>query len=117
MKQLIIKIGGDMKKDLKEIFEDPKKGLSNSHTIYLKNAEELYELLSPKRIELLRYVINHQGQKNTITQISKKLKRKQEAISRDATILERHSLLQKIREKQAIFLKTIYGSLQIKLAN
>jgi len=106
-----------MKKDLKEIYNDPRKGTPNSHTIYLKDAKELYELLSPKRIELLRYVINHQDEKKTITQISKKLKRKQEAISRDANILAKHSLLQKIKEKQAIFLKAVYSSLQIRLAN
>ncbi|MFH1390778.1 MAG: hypothetical protein ABIH20_00520 [Candidatus Diapherotrites archaeon] len=116
MKQLIIKIGVKMDDDLRKIYNDPKKGTPGSHTLYLKSAHELYELLSPKRIELLSFVIN-QSTKKTIGEISKKLKRKQEAISRDATILSKHELIQKSKEKQKTYLKPKYNSLQIQLAN
>lgn len=59
MKKLRIKIGGDALSDMKKIFEDPSKASPGTHTIYLKSAEELYETFSPKRRELLRYVISN----------------------------------------------------------
>jgi len=116
MEKLIIKIGKSMSKDLKEIYMHPEKGKPGTHTLYLKSAEELYELLSPKRIELLSFVINESREK-TISEISKNLKRKQEAVSRDANVLTKHGLIQKIRQKQAIKLKANYDSLQISLTN
>ena len=116
MKQLIIKIGKKMESDLKGIYKSPKKGKPGSHILYLKSAEELYELLSPKRIELLSFVIN-QSTKKTIGEMSKKHRRKQEAVSRDASILSKHELIQKTREKQKTYLKPNYDSLQIQLAN
>ncbi len=116
MKELVIKIGKDMKQELREIYKSPKKAKPGTHTLYLKSAKELYELLSPKRIELLSHVINETSEK-TVSQISKKLNRKQEAISRDANMLTKHGLMQKIREKQATKLKANYDSLQISLAD
>ena len=81
MEQLIIKIGGNMKSDIKKVFDNPKAARKNSHTLYLKNSQDLYEILSPKRLELLRYIINHQTRKKTIGELAEELKRKQEAIS------------------------------------
>ena len=117
MKQLIVKIGGSMEKDLEEIFNDPKKGIPNSHTIYLKTPYDLYEILSPKRIELLKYIIGHKAQNSSVTDISKKLKRKQEAISRDASLLQRHGFIKKIKKKKSTYFETNYGSIQITLDN
>lgn len=117
MKQLIIKIGASMDKDLKELFRDPRKGTPNSHTVYLKTPYDLYKILSPKRIELLKYLISHKSEKNSISAVSKELKRKQEAISRDAKVLERHMFVEKIRKKKSTYLKTNYKSLQIMLEN
>ncbi len=116
MNQLIIKIGVKMSDELREIYMDPKKGKPGTHTLYLKNADELYELLSPKRIELLSFVTN-QSTKNTIGEISRKLRRKQEAVSRDANILSKHGLIEKVRQKQSTRLKPNYSSLQINLTN
>jgi predicted transcriptional regulator len=117
MKQLVIKIGGDMKGDIKQVFDNPKTAQKNSHTLYLKNSEDLYEILSPKRLELLRYIINHQIDKKTISELAEELERKQEAISRDANLLVKYNLIEKIREKQMVYLKAIYNSLQIRLAS
>ncbi len=117
MEQLIIKIGGDMKKDLKKVFDDPSKAKTNTHTLYLKNTEEFHKLISPKRLNLLMYIIEHQSEKKTISEIAKELKRKQEAISRDAIMLEKYNLIQKIKEKQMTYLRAIYKSLDIRLAN
>jgi len=117
MEQLIIKIGGDMKKDIKEVFEHPEKAAPNTHTLYLKDAKELYEILSPKRLELLRYIIAHQSERKTLGELAKELKRKQEAISRDANLLAKHSLIKKTKEKQMVHLKALYKSLDIRLAS
>ena len=116
MKQLIIKIGAKIDDDIKSIYTNPKKTGVGTHTLYLKNAAQLYTLLSPKRIELLSFVINKTNKK-TISEISKELKRKQEAVSRDAGILSNNNLLKKIKENQKTYLKANYDSLQIKLTN
>jgi len=115
MKQLIIKIGERMDKELKEVLKHPLKARLDTHTLYLRNSEELYEILSPKRLELLRHIIKHQAEKKTISEFAEELKRKQEAISRDASLLVKYSLIQKIKEKQTVYLKALYNSLEIKL--
>lgn len=115
MNNLIIKIGADMKKDLKKVFDNPAKAKKNTHTLFLNNTEELYEILSPKRFELLQYLIKHQTEKQSISEIAESLKRKQEAISRDANLLTKYALIQKTKQKQAVYLKTKYNTLEIKL--
>lgn len=117
MDNLIIKIGADKRKELKEVFDNPQKVKKNTHTLFLNNSEELYEILSPKRLELLRYIIRHQAEKKTISEIADELKRKQEAVSRDANLLTKYNLIQKIKEKQMVYLEALYRSLSIQLAN
>ncbi|MBI2598098.1 MAG: hypothetical protein HYW50_02790 [Candidatus Diapherotrites archaeon] len=116
MKKIIIKIGGDMTEDLREIYNDPKKAQYGTHTIYLKDTNGLLELLSPKRIELLKFVLKNPDSQS-ITEISRKLKRKQEAISRDAAILESYNMIKKVKEKQKTSLRPVLDSIQIKLSN
>lgn len=116
MKRLIIKIGRNISKDLKAVYKNPSKAQPATHTLYLKDSEELYEILSPKRLELLRYIIEHQTEKKTISELAEELQRKQEAISRDANLLTKYNLIQKTKEKQMVYLKAIYNSLEIKLA-
>lgn len=116
MKQLTIKIGREMKEDLKEVFRNPSKASPNTHTLYLKNTKELNELLSPKRLELLIHIIKHQHKRKTISELARELERKQEAISRDANLLAKYSLIKKARERQMVYLKALYNSLEIKLA-
>jgi predicted transcriptional regulator len=117
MDNLIIKIGADKRKELKEVFEHPERAKKNTHTLFLDNSEDLYEILSPKRLELLRYIIKHQTEKKTISELADELKRKQEAISRDANLLTKYSLIEKIKEKQMVYLKALYKSLNIQLAD
>ena len=118
MKKLIIKIGSlkNMKDELNEVFNDPSKGNVGTHTLYLKHSKELYEILSPKRLELLRYITGNPLEKNTISELAKKLKRKQEAISRDATLLYGYKMIQKEKEKQKVYIKALYKSLDLELA-
>jgi predicted transcriptional regulator len=115
MKQLIIKIGGNMLEDIKKVYNNPSSGKPGTHTIYLKSTKDLYELLSPKRIELLKFIIETQSKKKTVSEIAKAMKRKQEAISRDANKLAKYNLIKKSKEKQSIYLSTEYNSLNIQL--
>jgi len=115
MKDLIIKIG-KMDRELEEVYKDPKKAVPGAHTLYLRNGAELNEILSPKRIELIRYLIKHGSEKKNVNELAEELNRKQEAISRDARILEKYRLVRKIRERQAVYLEALYGSLKIELA-
>jgi len=115
MKQLIIKIGRNMLEDIRKVYNNPSAAKAGTHTLHLKSADELYELLSPKKIELLKYIIETKSKKKTISEIAKAMKRKQEAVSRDAGKLAKYNLIQKSKEKQAIYLSTEYESLNIQL--
>ncbi len=116
MKKIIIKIGVKMEDDLKQIYENPKTGNPGTNTIYLKNVSELSQILSPQRLRLLKNLINEQ-KSESVTDLAKKLKRKQEAISRDLKILEKNSLVQKNKEKQETHAKTNYSTIEIQLKN
>ena len=117
MDNLVIKIGADKRKELRAVFDNPQKAKKNTHTLFLDTNKDLYEILSPKRFELLRYLIKHQAEKQTISEIADELKRKQEAISRDANLLKKYNLIEKIKEKQMVYLKALYSSLDIQLAS
>ncbi|MFA6269440.1 MAG: hypothetical protein WC652_06495 [archaeon] len=118
MKTLIIRVGGDIKKELKEVYMDPKRYANpNTHTLYLKDAKELYKILSPERFELLKYITNNACDTITISELAKELNRRQEAISRDTILLEKYNLLQKIKDKQKVYIQAIYSALDIKLGN
>lgn len=116
MMRLIIKIGNGIEKDLRTVFYKPAKAERGTHTLYLKNCSELYEILSPKRLELLKHIINHQAEKKTISELAAELKRKQEAVSRDVALLAKYSLIKKSKEKQMVYLQALYKSLDIQLA-
>ena len=71
-----------------------------------------------KRKELKAVFDNPQkAEKQTISEIADELKRKQEAISRDANLLKKYNLIEKIKEKQMVYLKALYSSLDIQLAS
>jgi predicted transcriptional regulator len=115
--RLVIKIGGKMLDDVERVFRDPgRNARPGTHTLYLKNSAELYDFLSPKRLELLRFIINSQAERKTIGELARGLKRKQEAVSRDAALLAKHELIKKVKEKQMVYLQALYDSLEIQLA-
>ncbi|MFA5358122.1 MAG: HTH domain-containing protein [archaeon] len=117
MKKLIIKIGGSLESDVKTVFKDPSKGKPGTHTLYLKNTGEVQELLSPKRLDLLIQIIKDQSKKMTIGELAEKLKRKREAISRDAAVLEKYGMIEKVKERQSVYLKPQCESVQIQFEN
>lgn len=118
MEKLIIKIGGDMLDEMREVFKDPRKAapLAGTHTLYLKDSEQLYRILTPKRLELLRHIIKSQRERKTISELAHELGRKQEAVSRDANFLASHSLIKKVKERREVYLRALYSSLDIRLA-
>ena len=117
MVKLIIKIGGNMMKDMKEVWENPRKAEPGTHTLYLKNLKQLQKVLSPKKLELLMELIESQHNKKTLSETAKHLKRKQEAISRDANVLEKYEMVKKTKEKQKVYLTPAVQSIEIRLTN
>jgi predicted transcriptional regulator len=115
MKKLVIKIDKSMKEDLKEVFNNPKKAKVNTHTLYLKDSTDLYEILSPQRIDLLKFITNNTEKDYTISELAKQLKRRQEAISRDTILLSKYGIIEKIKEKQRVHVKAIYDAFDLKL--
>ncbi len=113
MARLIIKIGYDMRADIKQVFDAPQKAAHGSHALYLRSTKDLQEILSPKRLELLQHIIESRGE--SVNDASKKLKRKQEAVSRDAGILAFHGLISKKKKAQKTLLEPNYDCLQINL--
>ena len=67
-------------------------------------------------MELLLYLTNNQKEENTVTGLAKKLKRMQEAISRDAILLEKHSLIKKTKQKQKVLITPLYDAISLILA-
>lgn len=117
MKTVIIKVGGSMLEDMQKVFENPKLAKPGTHTIYVKTWADVYELLSPKRLEILAQLLNYKNGAESVSKLASRLKRKQEAVSRDAGILEKYSLVEKVKQKQAVCLKAKYQALQIQLAS
>jgi len=115
--KLRIKIGGDAARDMAEIIRDPSKGRPGTHTVYLKSADELYDLLSPKKMEMLIAMVNYPSKTRTVNDVSNQTGRKQEAISRDASALTKHKLIEKIRKGRNTLLKAKYDTIEICLAN
>ena len=102
-------------KELKAVFDHPEKAEKNVHTLFLDSSEDLYRLLSPQRLELLRQLIKYQATKKTVGELAKELGRKQEAISRDASFLAMHQMIKKTKKKREVYLEALYKSLDIRL--
>lgn len=117
---LTIVIGGDMEKDEKAIWDNPEKAIKDQaqNMIYVDSYEQLYQMLSPARLDLLRYVIrmNHQKESKSVGTIAKELNRKQEAISRDLHYLSGRRLIELKKNKQIVLPQTNLDGIQIELA-
>lgn len=117
---LQIIIGGNYDKDFKNLLTgkvDLKKHSKN--IIYLNSFEQLNKLLSPAKLDLLKYLIDFQDEKKpeSLSKISKELKRKQEAISRDIKQLNNLGLIVLKKVKQSVYALPNYKSIEIKIVN
>lgn len=102
-----IKIGGlgDMVAEIKEVISDPKKAEKLPETtVYLK-PELIPKIFSKQRIRLLREIREENA---NVSQLSKRLNRKIENISRDLTYLREYGIVdlkRKGREKIPVIVK------------
>jgi biotin operon repressor len=97
-------VGGDMEKDDELLFAGKPKGLPRN-AYYLDTFEELNDLLSPKKMELLRHLMMYQRATlpKSISVIAKDTKRFQEAISKDIKHLRKLGLVEIVKEKQCVY--------------
>ncbi len=116
IKKLLIKVGGSLDKDLKALMKNPKKyAHPNTHTTYVKSWKEIPRLLSAKRLEMMYYLANYPIEDCNVSEIAHSTKRKQEAISRDLTVLEKNGLIQKTRHGQNVRAKALFDSIEIQM--
>ncbi len=116
---LTIVIGADFDADFDELVSG--KPLSEIHqprnALYLDSFEELFRLLSPAKLDVLKHLIKTQGSKKpkSVSQIAVELHRHQEAISRDISQLKRLGLVEARKEKQTVYAKAKVKKINIKL--
>jgi len=113
MKKLIIKIGGDLDKDLREAWFNPSKRLMGTTTFYAKNAFQVHQILSEERLDLMRHIMNYSSPV-CVSDLVKSTGRKQEAISRDISILESHQVIEKSKKGTKVFIKPKIDEISIK---
>ena len=119
--RLTIVIGGNIKSDYKALFS--KKSLAEikqqRNILYLHSYEQMDKLLSPKKLDLLLYLIEQQsGEKPlSITEIAEKLNRAQTAISRDVNYLKKMGLVTLKQFKQTVYAFSLYSGVAIKMGN
>ena len=116
MKKIIIRVGGDMVKDAKNIWDNPRAANWGTYTIYVKNFDEVSKLLTPKRLHLL-YEMVRDVERLTVCELAEKTNRKQEAVSRDLSALAEHHLVRKTRHKQATYVEAPFRQIVIEFAN
>ncbi|MBI4052951.1 MAG: ArsR family transcriptional regulator [Candidatus Diapherotrites archaeon] len=94
-------IGGNEEKDLDDFFSG-KSTDQPKDVLYLDTFEQLHELLSPKKLDLLKWLMdlpkNHKP--CSVSDTAKKIKRKQEAVSRDLKQLKKLGLVELKKDGQ-----------------
>lgn len=114
--RIIFKVGGNFRKDLREIFKNPRKGNTGANTIYLESWEKLAEALSPQRMFLLQKMLEYADQQLDVNALAARTNRKQEAVSRDLTALGKNGLITKTRKGKNVYPKLITKEIVIQLA-
>lgn len=116
---LTIIVGGDIEADYGEIFSGKpiKETKQSKNTLYLNSFEQLHRLLSPKKIDLLRYLAKAPISKKpkTVSEIAKELNRHQEAISRDIAHLKKLGLITTKNYKQTSQIIPKHAGIEIKI--
>lgn len=116
MKKLIIKIGGNIHEDMKKSYYHPDPARAGTHTVYLKKTEDLSKFFSPKRFALWLELLDKSWKPVNVSELAKKMKRKQAAVSRDLAVLEQNGLVQKQKNKQNVIAKSNCQQIVIELA-
>lgn len=107
-----------MRKDIHALFKNPK--IAKNHpdqTIYVKDIEQLSSLFSPKRIAAFIELIRYESKPCGVNELADKLHRKQEAISRDMGVLEKHGMVSKTKHGKETHLSALVKSIEIQFAS
>jgi len=112
MKRLVIKVGANVDKDLRAAMKNPNTFEPGAHTIYVKDADGVRKLLSPERINLLKQSLAY-SPRACVSDFVKKTGRKQEAISRDASVLEKYGVIKKVKKGRNVYLEPQIKSIEI----
>lgn len=108
-----------MESDFEELFSGkPLSEIQQSaNMLYLESYEQLNKLLSPKKMDLLRYLIEEQSNQKpkSISEIAKELNRHQEAISRDISALKNLGFVFLQKVKQTVYVLPVYSKVNIEL--
>ena len=116
---LTIIIGGDMESDYDELFSaKPLKEIKQAkNTLYLESYLQLNKLLSPQKMDLLRYLIEEQSEQKpkSVSEIATELNRHQEAISRDIAGLKNLGFVFLKKFKQTVYVLPFYSKVNIEL--
>jgi predicted transcriptional regulator len=102
-----------MNADLREAWERPDNKMGGTSTLYVKDAKEAYEVLSEERLSLLKHMMDY-SPRACVSDLVKKTGRKQEAISRDLSILEKHGAIEKKKKGTKTFIEPKIDSIEIK---
>lgn len=116
---LAIIVGGDIDSDYDELFSGkPLNEIAQPrNALYLDSFEQLHKLLSPKRLDLLRHIMETQSgvKPKSVSEIATELGRHQEAISRDITSLKNLGLIAIKRFRQTAYALPEYSRIEIKV--
>lgn len=117
-KILTIIVGGDMDEDDRRLLTDPHEAEKHpQHTLYVDSYEELHEMLSPAKLDLLIELMNYNPWKEeNVGSIAQKTKRKREAISRDLHHLAAMNLIKLKKAGKMVLVTTPFESIQIQFA-
>ncbi len=117
-KVLTIIVGGNSDKDDDRLFNDPHEWKTHPrHTVYARSYEELHEMLSPAKLDLLIELMKYDpSNEENIGFIAQKTKRKREAISRDLRHLATMNLVKLKKVGKNVLASTPFESIQIQFA-
>jgi len=109
-------IGGNPRKDLDDFFSG-KSIDQPKDVLYLDTFEQLHELLSPKKLDLLKWLMDLPKNHGpcSVSETAKKIKRKQEAVSRDLKQLKKLGLVELKKDKQKTIPVSKFRKIVIKI--
>jgi len=111
MNNCVIRFGSS-DEDIKKIFQNPKEAKKMpNNVLYVRDAKQLASILSSERLSLL---LNLYKENMDVSTTAKKLGRKQEAISRDASILEAAGMITKTKKGKSVYLKPKIKKIEIE---
>ena len=107
-------VGGDMDKDTRDLFEG-KNINQPRNCLYVNTIEEAMDFLSPKKISLFKSLMEYDSKPCNITELAKKTKRFQPAISKDIKYLREKGLIETKKVKQSVYITPKHSEIIIRI--